>query len=579
MSMDNFACDLLVHITAPSRVEDDKRYATIAQSVLDFQSLTTTKVIGRDSQSQSSNATEVLDTVDSQDPWLSPDDTSLTWIQAHDDALEDAQREREQYAEQQTFPTASGQSLFEKAGDGSVSGVKRAPGQPNPPRPRIAPENPSLSSKVDIPFTGTRRRRAYSEVSSFSESFLTVPNSHATPKNPGLHVASNETACNADEFRVSERTLATRCGPQLKRRRLDKDITADGGRTPLELLQHEESLFSLIPTTPDKPSTGKKNLSQPETESRSASSTLSPSQPLKLGGVGCLSLSPHIPSVDLTTPPREQQIYQNEKVLEQSIAPQKSPFDNRLHGDNAGHRHISPFMNRTKSLADEINGPDPAGGRQRFTTHITKTYERLSEQISMAKVFRPIHVVRDVLALERGYWLFSIRIGADDDVADSRKALSQEERRAKLHRDLGGTTYLERVRKFDGKRAVHPEEPDGTTPNGPLWTEAEFTTFWENMSQFIRDGKAGWGSQLVKEANEDNTWDVRFFCWGEVLGHAWLALWIISDKLVGRIPMTWMSAYGLAVVRMSGEKHRRAELGSWVRKAEGESGYWGIGER
>ncbi|KEF51822.1 uncharacterized protein A1O9_12159 [Exophiala aquamarina CBS 119918] len=577
--MDNFACDLLVHITASSRLEDDNRYATIAQSVLDFQPLTTTRLIGRASQSRSSNDTDVLDSIDTQDTWPNPDDASSTWIQAHDDALKDDLRDREGGAEQQTFLTASGPSLFEEAGGRSFSAVNRSSGQPDLPRPRTAPENSSLSLESDIPFNGTSRRRAYSEVSSFSDSFLTVPNSHATSSHPDLHVPSDEMSLNADQFRVRERMLSPRGEPQLKKRRLDNDIIADDSRISLELAHHMEPPFGFIPTTPDQPSAGKKNPSQPKTESKSASSTLSPSQPLKLGGVGSLTLSPHIPSVDLTTPPREQQMYQHEKILEPNLAQQKPPVDNRLHGDNARHTDIPPFMSRTQELADEINGPDPAGGQQRFTTHITKTYELLSERISMAKVFRPTHVARDVLALERGHWLFSIRIGADDDVAESRKALSQEERRAKLRRDLEGTTCLERVRKFDGKRAVHEEESSATTPNSPLWTEADFTTFWGNMSQFIRDGKAGWGSRLVKEANQDNTWDVRFFCWGEVLGHAWLALWILSDKLVGRMPMTWVSADGLAVVRMSGKKHRNAELGSWIRKAEGQSGYWGVGEK
>jgi len=265
--------------------------------------------------------------------------------------------------------------------------------------------------------------------------------------------------------------------------------------------------------------------------------------------------------------------------LETYLSQQKSTVDNRLCGDNTGHRNRPSFVGRTKELADEINGPEPVGGEQRFTTHITKPYELLSEQISMAKVFRPTQVARDVLALERGYWLFTIRTGTDGIVTDSRKKLSPEERRSKLRCDLGATTCLERVRKFDSQHAAHQEESGGTTLSSPFWTQAEFTTFWENMSQFIRDGKAGWGSRLVKEAHGDNTWDVRFFCWGEVLGHAWLALWIISDKLVGRTPMTWMSADGLAVVRMSGKKQSRAQLGPWVRKAEGESGYWGISEK
>lgn len=58
MSMD---CELLVHIKAPSAVRDDKRYISIAQSILDFQPAIITRVFGPDpSPPCSVSAEEVL---------------------------------------------------------------------------------------------------------------------------------------------------------------------------------------------------------------------------------------------------------------------------------------------------------------------------------------------------------------------------------------------------------------------------------------------------------------------------------------------------------------------------------------
>lgn len=576
--MDQFACDLLVHIAAPSNVKDDKRYAAIAQSVLAFQPLTTIKVTGHDphSCSQSSNATDVLDSGGAQDPWPSTDDASSTWIQAHDDAVELAQQPHQRGIEQQAFPPFSGRPLFERSSARSFSRIEHPLGQLHSLRPRTAPENRSPSFKVDVPFTGTSRRRAHSEVSSFNYSFSTVPNSHVTPEGPDLRVTSDGKAPR-DTSSSEERPSTTRSGPQRKKQRIENDEIAEHSVVPLEVAEHMKFTLPSSPRTPDRPYLYRKTSSQ--TESRAVSSTLSPSQPLKLGAVGSMAESPHIPTVDLTTPLREH-IQQSETVLEPNIAKQKPPIGNGLLYDQNTDQNHMPATNvsETRKLADEINGPNPPGGQQHFTTHITKTYELLSQRIAMTKVFRPLHVARDVRVLERGYWLFSIRIGTDDNVARSRRSLSQEERLAKLRHDLEAPTWQERIGKFNGKRQAQQEESCGTVSNGPLWTEAEFNTFWENMSQFIREGKAGWGSRLVREAKEDNSWEIMFFCWGEVLSHTWLVLWIISDKLTGQTPMTWVSGDGMAVVRMSGKKGRREGLGPWVRKEAGEFGYWGICE-
>jgi hypothetical protein len=122
-----------------------------------------------------------------------------------------------------------------------------------------------------------------------------------------------------------------------------------------------------------------------------------------------------------------------------------------------------------------------------------------------------------------------------------------------------------------------PTADDGDTA---LWTEAKFIQFWQNVTQFIEEGKAGWGTQLYKEALGEAVWKIRLFTWAELLGHIWLTLWILSDKSTGHIAMNWISGDGSAVIKMSGGgSHQKGRLSSWTRKGPmGVGGSWGIGQ-
>jgi hypothetical protein len=110
-----------------------------------------------------------------------------------------------------------------------------------------------------------------------------------------------------------------------------------------------------------------------------------------------------------------------------------------------------------------------------------------------------------------------------------------------------------------------------------LWTEMEFGQFWQNMTQFVQAGKAGWGTRLIREAKGETLWTIRLFTWGELVGHLWLVLWVLSDKLTADIAMQWIAGDNAAVVKMSGGKNKEGRLGAWLRKGPaGEGGVYGI---
>ncbi|KAK5459405.1 hypothetical protein LTS15_003533 [Exophiala xenobiotica] len=264
----------------------------------------------------------------------------------------------------------------------------------------------------------------------------------------------------------------------------------------------------------------------------SVPSTVSPSQPLYSHGAapGNGTSGPrNDPVVDLTTPIPFEPAPQNTEtpLLSAGILTCNESDTSR------------PFKRKrplVRELPNEIRGPNAKGGQARFRTHVTKTLGRLAIRVPLSNHFRPVYVARDVNVLERGYWQFSIHI------VDS--AIPQDARKEEA---------------------------------ACVWTEKDFVQFWQNLSRFVQDGKAGWGTALVKEEDGERQWRIRLFTWAEVLGHVWLVLWVLSDKLTERIPMQWIAGDGTLIVKMSRGKQKRSGLGSWVRKGpEDERGFWGI---
>lgn len=236
---------------------------------------------------------------------------------------------------------------------------------------------------------------------------------------------------------------------------------------------------------------------------------------------------------------------QNEEVSQQETDP-------RRHGDGLTEaqryntaRRPRRRQNLTSQLSDEVHGPNPQGGQARFVTHVTKTLRKLAIRLPLSKQFRPSHVTRDVNVLERGHWQFSIGIIESSMIRDPTQALQK-----RSHDELVS-----------------------------LWSEREFVQLWKNVCCFVQDGKAGWGTSMVKKQIGQGLWRIRLFTWAEILGHIWLVLWVLSDKMMEHVPMHWIDGRGTAVITMSGRKPKGKgkAAGSWVSKGpEGEQGYWGI---
>ena len=138
-----------------------------------------------------------------------------------------------------------------------------------------------------------------------------------------------------------------------------------------------------------------------------------------------------------------------------------------------------------------IESPPP------LTTHrtlgiadmITDVLASLARELDLAKRFQPASQARALRPFERGYWLV----------------------------DCAGWDY-------DLKCSA-----------------------WAFLADYVRKGAAGWGTTCRRD--RDFSW-IRVYCWGGVVGHLYLVLYLMSKRRVLYTGTSWVAADGGVVVVM-----------------------------
>ena len=245
------------------------------------------------------------------------------------------------------------------------------------------------------------------------------------------------------------------------------------------------------------------------------------------------------------------------------------------------------FTSRIRNLPDLIQAPPSPIGKGVFTTHVSLALSTLIARLPLAQYFRPATVTRDVGLLERGYWMIRVKIASINEVTEARRALSKDELFKALQGRLDEVNSTQRDNQYEVWKAASGDfAGQGASKRRDLWTEDEFLGFWDVLTKYVEDGKAGHGLSVAKD------WDcealtparsspiyarIRVYTWGEVVGHIWIALWVLSDKRTAYVPMEWLSADGSMVVKMSGSRQRGGKLGPWVlKRSPGGKGSWGV---
>ncbi|EME49488.1 hypothetical protein DOTSEDRAFT_68300 [Dothistroma septosporum NZE10] len=178
-----------------------------------------------------------------------------------------------------------------------------------------------------------------------------------------------------------------------------------------------------------------------------------------------------------------------------------------------------------QSLSLVIQPPNVVAGRH-FGTHITPTLQRLVDG-EVAKCFKPTFEPRAIDDLERGHWRMNI----------------------------------------------------------PNWPVAQLAAFWRTLERLIGGGNAGWGVWCTREPDSrlqdkaesteasdgtSNRWinsgsdprygTVRVYCWGEVVKHIYLLLYVSSNSKVRKLGLQWLDSQGKVVIQMPAKEPSRSSF-------------------
>ena len=98
-------------------------------------------------------------------------------------------------------------------------------------------------------------------------------------------------------------------------------------------------------------------------------------------------------------------------------------------------------------------------------------------------------------------------------------------------------------------RVLRPMERGYWLISCKTWKEELRRSNWDFLGGFIAQGKAGWGVWCVRDENFET---VRVYCWGCVVAHIYMLLFMSSERKVKGIGASWIGGDGEAVIIMPG---------------------------
>lgn len=84
------------------------------------------------------------------------------------------------------------------------------------------------------------------------------------------------------------------------------------------------------------------------------------------------------------------------------------------------------------------------------------------------------------------------------------------------------------------------------------WPSSAQRDFWLLLCEHVSSGRVGWATTLHRQpAAHGELGLVRLYCWGEVVEHMWLLLWLCSKAKASGMESKWIDANGVAVIEMA----------------------------
>ncbi|KAJ0313600.1 hypothetical protein COL516b_000540 [Colletotrichum fioriniae] len=151
----------------------------------------------------------------------------------------------------------------------------------------------------------------------------------------------------------------------------------------------------------------------------------------------------------------------------------------------------------------EIHPVSPPVGTSELTPDdlLTPKLKELARQLKISKRFAPVEQTRELRPFERGHW----------------------------HLDWTG------------------------------WRPSLRERAWHFLTDYILEGFAGWGVWCKRA--EDWSW-IRVYCWGHIVGHIYLALYLASERALKKDAARWLDGAGDVIVITNG--HENSDSGESV---------------
>lgn len=205
-----------------------------------------------------------------------------------------------------------------------------------------------------------------------------------------------------------------------------------------------------------------------------------------------------LPRADSEPPLRKRQRTSSHLETAQGLARSSSdigPQSKRVSRDQTGEP-TDQCLTKYRD-ASSIHAPQPSVSCLHLSPQslITVALAKLATDLDMARRFRPASQVRELRPCERGYWLLDC---------------------------TGWATGL-------------PERA------------------WSYLGNYVGSGHAGWGVWCTRD--EARRW-IRLYCWGCVVGHTHLLLYLASEREVLHTGSRWIDGEGKVCIEM-GAKDRR----------------------
>lgn len=90
------------------------------------------------------------------------------------------------------------------------------------------------------------------------------------------------------------------------------------------------------------------------------------------------------------------------------------------------------------------------------------------------------------------------------------------------------------------------------------WQEGFSTRVWNFLAIYVGGGRAGWGVWARREEaancldSMDGYEELRVYCWGEVVGHIYLLLYLASEREIKGKGARWVDGEGKVIITMGG---------------------------